>query len=66
MEWEAADSMDVDEEEVPPSHKLQDMPWDNSYGECPLHAWCCTVKGFQPPLHYILVYHYNNTVHHCP
>lgn len=32
MEWEDDDGMSIDEEEVPPSHNLQDMPWDNSFG----------------------------------
>ncbi len=31
--WEEEDGMSIDEEEVPPSHNLQDMPWDSSFGE---------------------------------
>ena len=36
VEWEQED-MSIDEEEVPPSHNLQDMPWDDRYGE--LSRW---------------------------
>lgn len=35
MQWEDEDGMSIDEEEVAPSHNLQDMPWDNSCGESP-------------------------------
>lgn len=50
VDWDQED-MSVDGEEVPPSHNLQDMPWDGTYGELGAFLWRIGLVGLTRQLH---------------